>query len=188
MKRMVLPPEPDFGAMDTALERTAPQRQAFLAQIGDLNFTWSNNESMLIYILMLLLRTDEVAAAIVFATLNTTRSRLDLAQRLAKTHVTDTALRAEIDRLIADFASVTRVRNEFNHTTFAIDAAGSITHTQSVKLEENRGKLRFGVRKPVDDARRDELAAAIMQLKGIHKRLWNILPRLRDHMFVSDGP
>ena len=37
-----------------------------------------------IYVLMILLRTNEASAAVVFATLNTTRARLDLIQRLAK--------------------------------------------------------------------------------------------------------
>lgn len=186
MRRMVLPLAPDFDALDNALQRTSSQRQDFLAQIGELNFTWSNNESMFIYVLMLLLRTDEVAAAIVFSTLNTTRSRLDLAQRLAKTHVTDNALRAEIEQLIERFSRVTRIRNEFNHTTFSIDAGGTITHTQSMKLEESRGKLRFGVRKPVDDARRAELAAAITTLKGINKSFWDIMQRLKAHMLASE--
>ena len=52
-----------------------------------------NNESLFIYVLMLLLRTDQTAAvALVFATLNTTRARLDLVQRLAKATITDRAL------------------------------------------------------------------------------------------------
>ena len=46
-------------------------------------------ESLFIYILMLLMETDEATAAIVFATLNTTRARIDLIERLAKIKVGD---------------------------------------------------------------------------------------------------
>jgi hypothetical protein len=49
-----------------------------MALIGNLVVSWSNNETLLIYILMLLLDTDQSSAAIVFASLNTTRARLDL--------------------------------------------------------------------------------------------------------------
>jgi hypothetical protein len=38
---------------------------------------------------MLLMETDEATAAIVFATLNTTRARIDLIERLAKIKVGD---------------------------------------------------------------------------------------------------
>jgi hypothetical protein len=176
------PPRPNFEALDIAAARTAPQRQAFLAQIGDLNFAWSNNESMLIYVIMLLLKTDEIAAAIVFSTLNTTRSRVDLIQRLAKTQLKDTALRREIEQLLTQFLRSTRIRNEFNHATYSVGADGEITHTHSMKLEENRGRLRFGVRRPVDDKRKQELEVAIRELKLINRSMWDLLPRLDAHM------
>lgn len=60
-----------------------------LTLIGNLVHCWSNNESLFIYILMLLMETDEATAAIVFATLNTTRARIDLIERLAKIKVGD---------------------------------------------------------------------------------------------------
>ena len=41
--------------------------------MGHLICSWSNSESLFIYALMILLRTDEASAAVVFATLNTTR-------------------------------------------------------------------------------------------------------------------
>ena len=44
--------------------------------MGHLICSWSNNESLFIYVLMILLRTDEASAAVVFATLNTTRADL----------------------------------------------------------------------------------------------------------------
>ena len=79
-----LPPKPDFAAIEAAARDSADRRTLILSLIGTLVFSWSNNESMFIYVLMLLLDTDEVSAAIVFATLNTTRARLDLVQRLVQ--------------------------------------------------------------------------------------------------------
>ena len=79
-----LPPRPDFEALAAAAPASADRRTLILALIGNLIVSWSNNESLFIYVLMILLDTDRSSAAIVFATLNTTRARLDLIQRLSK--------------------------------------------------------------------------------------------------------
>lgn len=147
--------------------------------IGDLNLAWSNNESLFIYVLMLLLDTDEKAAAIVFATLNTTRARLDLVQRLAKITVTDKAVRSELNNIVDRFSAATRLRNDLSHATFVLDAQGEITHTQQMKIEESRGSLRFGTRRPVDDARLEEIARTIRELHGLNRRIWDLMPALQ---------
>lgn len=145
---------------------------------GDLNLAWSNNESLFIYVLMLLLDTDEKAAAIVFATLNTTRARLDLVQRLAKIRVADKAVRGELGAIVEGFSAATRLRNDLSHATFVIDSQGEITHTQQMKVEESRGNLRFGMRRPVDDARMEEISRAIRELQTLNRRIWDLMPRL----------
>ena len=146
--------------------------------IGDLNLAWSNNESLFIYVLMLLLDTDERAAAIVFATLNTTRARLDLVQRLAKIALADRAVRNDLSDIVDKFSAATRLRNDLSHATFVIDADGEITHTQHMKVEESRGTLRFGVRRPVDDARLEEIAHTIRDLYALNLRIWDLMPVL----------
>lgn len=174
----MLPPRPDFDALEAAAECSSEQRLALLALIGDLNFTWSNNESMFIYVLMLLLDTNEMAAAVVFSTLNTTRARLDLVQRLAKINLRDRALRAELDAIVDAFSVSTRLRNDLSHATFVIGDAGEISHTQSMKLEEGKGQLRFGRRRAIDQRRLDEIAAAIRGLYALNRRIWDVLPQL----------
>jgi hypothetical protein len=76
-----------FGS--AAVPKGGGRRMVTLTLIGNLVHCWSNNESLFIYILMLLMETDEATAAIVFATLNTTRARIDLIERLAKIKVGD---------------------------------------------------------------------------------------------------
>lgn len=147
--------------------------------IGDLNLAWSNNESLFIYVLMLLLGTDEKAAAIVFATLNTTRARLDLVQRLAKITVADKAVRGELNGIVDRFSAATRLRNDLSHATFVLDSQGEITHTQHMKVEESRGSLRFGVRRPVDEARLEEIAHTIRELHALNRRIWDLMPGLQ---------
>lgn len=177
-----LPPQPDFDALEAAAHRSADRRTTILAMIGSLVYSWSNNESLFIYVLMSLLRTDQTSAAIVFATLNTTRARLDLIERLAQARLADRALRAELVDVIARFNTCTRARNEFNHCMYSLDDEGAITHTQSMKVIEVRGKLKWGSRRPMDDARLAELDRIILDLKTLNRDLWKLLPRLQAAM------
>ena len=177
-----LPQRPDFAALDAAAPSTADHRTRVLALIGNLVFGWSNNESMLIYVLMILLETDKVSAAIVFATLNTTRARLDLIQRLAKAKIADRDLLAALDKLVDRFSQATRDRNEFNHCMYTVDTGGEISHTQSMRLVQTRSNLRFGETKPLDDARIQEMAEAVREMARINREIWDFLPRLEAHL------
>ena len=55
-----------------------------LLLIGRLNYSWTNTESLLIHMVAGLSGTDKETATIIFLTLNTTRARVDLVERLAK--------------------------------------------------------------------------------------------------------
>ena len=134
----LLPPRPDFAAIEKAARDTAADRQNLMTLIGQLVFSWSNNESLLIYVLMLLLKTDERSAAVVFSTLNTTRARLDLVRRLSLLHLHDLAVRAEIDRTIELFNDANRIRNEFMHAMYFVNEQGEITHTQMLRFVEKQ--------------------------------------------------
>jgi hypothetical protein len=180
-----LPIRPDFDALAAIARGSSERRLSFMNLIGDLNLVWSNNESLFIYVLMLLLRTDEKAAAIVFATLNTTRARLDLVQRLAKVAIADRRVRGELSEIVDRFSAATRLRNDLSHATFVLDGHGEITHTQHMKVEESRGNLRFGVRRAVDDARLEEIARTIRDLYVLNRRIWDLMPRLEEAASVT---
>jgi hypothetical protein len=177
-----LPPMPDFEAIEAVAPKSADHRTSILALIGNLVFSWSNNESLFIYLLMLLLKTDQTSAAIVFATLNTTRARLDLIQRLAKVHVQDRELDKTLSDIIERFNDCTRIRNEFNHCMYMVDSRGEITHTHSIKIVETRKRLQFGEVRPMDEQRLKEMMAATHELKQLNRDIWQFLPRLQHHL------
>ena len=174
-----LPPKPDFEAIEAAAIDSADRRTMILALIGNLVFSWSNNESMFIYVLMILLETDEVSAAIVFATLNTTRARLDLVQRLATAKINDRQTARSLEKIISRFNECTRIRNEFNHCMYTVNERGEITHTHAMKIKESRGRLTLGDLRPMDDARIAELVKSVEDLKTLNRDLWEFLPRLQ---------
>ncbi|MGO4705586.1 hypothetical protein AB4072_07400 [Microvirga sp. 2MCAF38] len=176
-----LPPKPDFGAIEAAAIDTADHRTMVLALIGNLVFSWSNNESMFIYVLMLLLETDEVSAAIVFATLNTTRARLDLVQRLAKAKLRDKDAAKTLERLITRFNEYTRTRNEFNHCMYEVGPRGDITHTHAMKIKETPRGLTLGESRAMDAPRMQELVKTIAGLKQLNRDIWDFLPQLQKN-------
>lgn len=180
MGRSQLPPMPDFAAMEIEAPKHADHQTMILSLIGTLVFSWSNNESMFIYVLMILLDTDEATAAIVFVTLNTTRARLDLIQRLAAIKIADPAVARALRTLIRQFNSCTRLRNEFNHCMYMVNDQGEITHMRSMRLEEDRGGIAFGSARELSDERIGEIIDAIERLKKLNREIWAFLPQLRE--------
>lgn len=170
-----LPRMPDFRALDSAAPGSADRRTLILALIGNLVFSWSNNESLFIYVLMLLLDTDQASAAIVFATLNTTRARLDLIQRLARMKLRNRAHEQELVKLIERFNDYTRTRNEFNHCMYTVGAHGEITNTHSIRIIESKSRLQMGEVKPMDEGRLRELTEATEELKRLNRDIWSFL-------------
>jgi hypothetical protein len=154
--------------------------QSLLALIGELNLNWSNNESLFIFIIKALLQTDEASAAIVFATLNTTRSRLDLISRLARVKLKGSPLQRELKDIVQAFLARTRFRNELSHATFISNPSGEITHTLSTKLDERGGALIFGTQRSVDRQRTEEIAQEVAALKSLNKRIWAFIENLED--------
>jgi len=182
-----LPPKPDFAAIEAAAHGTASRRTHIMALIGNLVYSWANNESMFIYLLEVLMNTDEASAAVVFGTLNTTRARLDLVERLAKIKITDKAVQKQLDRIISQFNELTRIRNEFNHCMYTLNERGEITHTHSIRMQEVRGKFQLGQIRKMDDARIKDLGEAIQAMTKLNREIWDFLPRLQASLQASPG-
>jgi hypothetical protein len=177
-----LPRQPDFAAVEAAAPAYTDRQNQILAQIGTLGLGWSNDESIFVYVLMVLLDTDDVSAAIVFSTLNTTRARIDLIRRLATVKITDPSVALGLTRLIKRFDACTSIRNEYNHCVYSLNDRGEITHTQAMRVQEHKGALSIGVVKAMDDERLKEIAETNKQLKKLNRDLWAFLPLLKQHI------
>lgn len=175
-----LPEPPDFEAIEAAARDTGASRATLMVLIGKLVLGSANNESLLIYILMVLLQTDEPSAAVVFSTLNTTRARLDLVSRLAKIRIGDPETRDALDEVIKHFNEANRIRNEFLHAMYTVDGKGSITHTQNMRLITKNGRTSFGDQTPIDQKRLDGMVTACRDLSNLNRKIWDLLPRLQD--------
>ncbi|MEO1948664.1 hypothetical protein, partial [Thioclava sp.] len=110
----------------TPTEMRPPDFDQFLMQIGRINYAWTNTESLLIHLIAGLAGTDKGVATIIHLTLNTTRARLDLVDRLAKRDDCPCAPKA-CERVLAVSARMKKVsglRNHFNHCLYAFDEGG----------------------------------------------------------------
>jgi hypothetical protein len=176
-----IPTPPDFAELEAAAAAGAPDRERLTAMIGALSLAWSNTESVLIYVLMVLLRTDDVSAALVYGTLNTARARVDLVSRLMQLRVQDAGLRAELEGLLADLEACGRLRNDLQHASYEFDAAGRPVRTRSMRVERTRKALRFGRVREIDAERLARIAEVTGRLGRVNRGLWDLLPRLDAH-------
>lgn len=100
-----------------------------LLRVGRLNYVWTNTESLLIYIIAHLLRVEKDAAIVVFLTLNTTRARIDLIERLSKLASTSPSDRKAI------LSAMSRLKKNPRHATSTITAS-----IPSTKRERSRAR------------------------------------------------
>jgi len=111
-----------------------------LLLVGRLNYVWTNTESLLIYIIAHLLKVEKEAAIVVFLTLNTTRARMDLVERLAKLRSTPVAERKAILGAMARLKKESKTRNKYNHCIYAFDENGdtALSNQKMINLKRLR--------------------------------------------------
>ncbi len=88
----------------------ADEFQTFLALMGRLNYTWTNTESLLIHMIAGLAGVTKEVATVIFLTLNTSRARIDLVERLAKLDAQKPDLREEVLNLTRDMHKTLKLK------------------------------------------------------------------------------
>lgn len=143
-----------------------------LMHVGRLNYVWTNTESLLIYLIAHLLGVDKEAAIVVFLTLNTTRARIDLVERLAKLPATQGADSRAILGFMARLKKESKMRNKYNHCIYSFDDKGEISSTQLMRLVEHDTEIKYGKVEPLDAREISRLEKSIGEIIGLSKDLW----------------
>jgi len=146
-----------------------------LLNVGRLNYVWTNTESLLIYVIAHLLAVDKEAAIIVFLTLNTTRARIDLVERLAKRRSVPKPERVAVLGAMARLKRESKVRNKYNHSIYTFDEHGDISGTQLMRLVEYDDAIRYGKVEQMNDREMQELEKSISEIADISKALWQFI-------------
>jgi hypothetical protein len=79
------------------------------------------------------------------------------------------------------------VRNEFLHAMYAVDAKGTITHTQIMRLVNKSGRLSFGQQQAIDRERIEGLLRTCNELRALNRKIWDLLPALAKAVALASG-
>ncbi len=140
--------------------------------VGRLNYTWTNTESLFIYLIAHLLNTNKEAATVIFLTLNTTRARIDLLERLAKIRSTAPETKEAVLKITGRMTREQRLRNKYNHCIYSFDETGHNASTQLMRIVDMNDNLKYGKVEALDDAEMLRIQATIDAVTDVNKSIW----------------
>ena len=152
-----------------------PRFQDVLLTVGQLNYTWTNTESLLIYLIAGLAKVDKETAIIIFLTLNTTRARLDLVERLAKMAKTPQACRQAVLAVAEQLTHQGKLRNKYSHCIYSFDETGTRASTQLMRIFDSKDSVRYGKNEELDDNEMHRIGASIEAIRDINRQIWKIV-------------
>lgn len=148
-----------------------------LLLIGRLNYSWTNTESLLLHLIAGLAGTTKDVAVVIFLTLNTTRARVDLVERLAKMNTQDTAEREAVLKLTRSLMRLSGARNRFNHCIYAFDPDGGPPKSILMRIADRKDSIRMGQSLDLDAAAIDHIRQSIEDLAKINQSIWGHIAR-----------
>jgi hypothetical protein len=146
--------------------------QDILLRVGQLNYTWTNTESLFIHVIAGLAGVDKDVAIMIFLTLSTTSARLDLVDRLAKLPRTPQEQRKEVLALTQRFRKESTLRNKYNHCIYSFDPEGGPPNTIMMRIADRKNHVLVGKQEKADDREIANIDAAIARLKVLNLDIW----------------
>lgn len=143
-----------------------------LLLIGRLNYTWTNTESLLLHLIAGLSGTTKDVAVIIFLTLNTTRARVDLVERLAKMPHQSMAERDAVLALTKGLMKLSGARNRYNHCIYAFDPDGGPPKSILMRIADRKDDIKMGQTVDLDAAAIADIRQAINDLARINQEIW----------------
>ncbi|WLR94998.1 hypothetical protein [Shinella zoogloeoides] len=163
-----------------AIPRSRPTTSRFhdvLLLLGQLNYTWTNTESLLIHMIAGLAKVDKETAIVIFLTLNTTRARIDLVERLTKMQKTPADCRRDILEATRRLSEESKLRNKYNHCIYSFDPDSGRGLTQSMRIFDSREEIKYGKVEELDDREIGRIGESIQSLGEINRLFWAITER-----------
>ena len=147
-----------------------------LALIGRLNYAWTNTESVLVHLIAGLAGTDKETATVVFLTLNTSRARITLVERLAKMERTDPALRDAALAATRRMNGVSKLRNRYNHCIYAFDdEGGGRAHDPDARAGQRQAHPHGRGVEPGRGRARRRAEPRWREIDAINRDLWSLI-------------
>jgi hypothetical protein len=154
-----------------------PQRmfERLLLLTGQMNYMWTNTESLLIHLIAGLVETSKEKAVVVFLTLNTTRARIDLVERLAKLEGFDAGERDDILECTRALSRLSGVRNHFNHCIYSFDSESGNPQTILMRISDRKTDIRMGRTDPVNDEELAKIENTLTKLSDLNRKIWRLI-------------
>jgi hypothetical protein len=149
----------------------------FLLLVGRLNYAWTNTESLFIHLIAGLTRMDKETAVVVFLTLNTSRARIELVERLSKMTRHGVSERKAILALTARMVKLSHLRNRFNHCIYAFDSEGGHPKTILMRIADRKDTIKMGQTSDIDQGMLTGIAEAIDNLGQLNRDIWAFVQR-----------
>lgn len=146
--------------------------------VGRLNYMWTNTESLLIHLIAGLSGTSKDVAVIIFLTLNTTRARIDLVERLAKMEGRPAQVRDPILERTQRLSKLSGIRNKYNHCIYSFDQESGNPKTILMRISDRKTDIRLGRSDTVDDDALREIETVVNQLSAANKDIWRLIREL----------
>jgi hypothetical protein len=152
-----------------------PRAQEVMLLVGQLNYTWTNTESLLIYLIAGLAGVDKETAIIIFLTLNTTKARIELVERLAKMAKTDPERRRQILAVTERLTRQAKLRNKYSHCIYSFDETGTRASTQLMRIVESKDAVRYGKMEEIDDLEIKRVRECIDAIAAVNRDIWSVV-------------
>ncbi|KIC43867.1 MAG: hypothetical protein AB3N07_04805 [Ruegeria sp.] len=146
--------------------------------VGRLNYMWTNTESLLIHLIAGLTGANKDVAVIIFLTLNTTRARIDLVERLAKMDGRAPEIRDPILEHTQRLSRLSSVRNKYNHCIYSFDPESGNPKTILMRIADRKTGIKLGREDTVDDQAMHEIEDVVKQLSDANRDIWQLIRQL----------
>lgn len=154
---------------------TAENFDDLLLLLGRMNYSWTNTETLLIHFIAGLAGVDKETAIVIFLTLNTTRARFDLVDRLSKLKRVPDAMRDEILDLTGQMKDILKYKNRYNHSLYSFDAEGGEAKTIQMRVAETKRGIKFGKSQKLDANELERIHEAIRKIETLNHAAWAII-------------
>lgn len=153
----------------------APRFQEILLLVGQMNYSWTNTETLLIHFIAGLAGVDKETAIVLFLTLNTTRARLDLVDRLAKMGRIKASAKDEILGMTSAMHKVLKHKNRYNHCLYSFDDQGRNAKTILMRIAETKNDIKFGKTQDLDATEVRKIRESIKTIEMINRDAWRLI-------------
>ena len=160
----------------------------FLHRLAMLVMMWANAESWLHRVLAVLLRINPSLASLVLTSFTSTRARTELIERAAVMCLPDARRVRHLKRLIADFRSVTKMRNDLCHSQYDLDPTETVLtglFATNFQRQDFDG-TNFGNHRRIDRGFLNEIAQAHRKAVSLCSRFERFVKRAPP--FVLEQP